>query len=151
MTLEIPYASGKTKLTVVPSIPVVFCEDIKLNEYTFHDHSSIHVLLTVDWDERDFNEKLHDATASWSENIRKDGFTACVLVAGRHFFGLNGARPSVHWVAYQVGSPPTDDLESGVVHLDTWYTGSRCQTLNLTVSCCYIKENCFYFLEIIYN
>ena len=137
---EYPYATGKIKLKVVPSVPVVFCEDVILNKYMFYKYAKMHILLTVTW-EKPFNESIHDATASWSENVRRDGFTACALVAGRHFFGL-ADTPSVHWVAYQAGVESMKyGMESGVIVMDTWYTGARCQEIKMKV-CMLFIPNC---------
>ena len=131
---EYPYASGKVKLKVVPAVPVVFCADVTLNKNLFHQHSPMHILLTVTWDQS-YNQTTHDATASWSENVSRKGFKVCALVAGRHFFGLPDS-PSVYWVAYQLGvASGTDGMEAGVVTMDTWYTGARCQQIKLKVGC----------------
>ena len=91
------------------------------------------VLLTVTWNQTEANENPHEASASWSEDVSVNGFKACVLVAGRHFFE-NMDPPSVHWVAYQSEvANTTDDLEVGTVNMKTWYTGSRCHFIKLKV------------------
>lgn len=56
------------------------------------------------------------------------------MVAGRHFFGAIDRNPSVHWVAYQDFLRASRNMESGVVNLTTWYTGSQCVSLPLRYS-----------------
>ena len=128
----------------------------------FNSNEQMHVLLTVVWQRSDSN--VHDATASWSEQVSVNGFKACVMVAGRHFTNDIGKRPNLYWVAYQVAVIKNAEprLQGGVVDLPTWYTGSRCvslshhhnmnyQSINVSydVGSCYHKVNylshCFIF------
>ena len=105
----------------------------------------MHIQLTVTWKKSNRNNKTHDATASWSEEVSINGFKACVMVAGRHFHGIVD-KPGVHWIAYQVGLTKHMLIEGGVVNLATWYTGSRCHYISVKViygnsSSCNIVHN----------
>ena len=81
----------------------------------------MHIQLTTSWNQSSLSNITHDASASWSEQVTVNGFKACVLIAGRHFFYHVDTAPSVHWMAYQ-----NIPMEMGVVNMATWYTGSRC-------------------------
>merc|ERR1719318_1603330 len=125
-----PYDSGFVTLEDVPGVPVAFCKQVSLNPSMFNSNEQMHVLLTVVWQRN--NMDVHDATASWSEQVSVNGFKACVMVAGRHFTNDIGKRPNLYWVAYQVAVIKNAEprLQGGVVDLPTWYTGSRCVSLS---------------------
>ncbi|XP_057294911.1 uncharacterized protein LOC130623439 isoform X2 [Hydractinia symbiolongicarpus] len=126
-----PYQTGVTQLDNVPGIPTVFCKQITLNPIYFGQEGNISVQLTVSWGKVDTNNITHDATASWTEAISIRGFKACVMVAGRHYFGRFDRNPSVHWIAHQNGfSGGSGYWDSGVVNMPTWYTGSRCVSIS---------------------
>ena len=81
---------------------------------------------------------MNDASAVWSENVTVNGFNACVLVAGRHFFD-SLYPPNVNWVAFQKGVIIPDLLNGGIIELPTWETGSQCAFISLNV--CLLKYN----------
>ena len=115
-------------LQPIPNIPVAFCKYVHLNYKLFEPDFPIHVQLTVSWQR---NQTFKEGSAAWSENVTTSGFTACVLVAGRHFFG-GVPTPSVFWMAYQKGLMVSSkgQLMGGSIDIPSWYSGSRCQRLN---------------------
>ena len=137
-----PYDSGTTRLDTVPGIPVAFCKYVDLNRIMFDEDLQMHIQLTVTWNQSKPSNISHDATASWSEEVSINGFKACVMVAGRHFFGI-ADKPGVHWIAYQVRlrNAARGALEGGVVTLKNWYTGSKCAFIMVKVSATTL--NCF--------
>ena len=112
----------------VDGVPVAFCKYIVLNRNNFHPSKQLHVQLTVSWNARHNTNKTNDATAVWSEEVTKDGFKGCVMVAGRHYFGGFVTKPSIHWLVYQEEFIKGDNtyLEGGILDMKTWYTGGRC-------------------------
>ena len=111
----------------IPNIPVAFCKYVHLNYKLFEPDFPIQVQLTVFWQR---NQTFKEGSAAWSENVTASGFTACVLVAGRHFFG-GVPTPSVFWMAYQKGLMVSSkgQLMGGSIDMPSWYSGSRCQRL----------------------
>jgi len=127
-----PYDSGTTKLDKIAGVNVAFCKKIPLNELMFHANLPMHVQLTVNWNtmQKFKSNPVHEASASWTEDVTVKGFRACVMVAGRHFFEQY-PEPSVNWVAYQTPYHANmgDQVLGGMVDMPTWYTGSRCVTV----------------------
>ena len=125
--IAFPYQAGSVMLQRVPNIPVAFCKYVHLNYKLFEPDFPIHVQLTVSWQR---NQTFKEGSAAWSENVTTSGFTACVLVAGRHFFG-GVPTPSVFWMAYQKGLMISSkgQLMGGSIDMPSWYSGSRCQRL----------------------
>ena len=113
-------------MEAIPNVPVAFCKYVHLNSKRFEPAFPMHVQLTVSWNNKDFKE----GSAVWSENVTTSGFSACVLVAGRHFFG-GVPTPTVFWMAYQRGlmTSSNERLVGGVIVMPTWSSGSRCQRL----------------------
>ena len=113
-------------LEAIPNVPVAFCKYVHLNSKRFEPDFPMHVQLTVSWNNKDFKE----GSAVWSENVTTSGFSACVLVAGRHFFG-GVPTPTVFWMAYQRGlmTSSNERLVGGIIVMPTWSSGSRCQRL----------------------
>jgi len=129
MCKQYPYQTGKEQLEMVAELKSAFCKKITLDETRFYSGKDMKVLLTVFWNNQAI--EMHDASASWTEDVTTKGFKACVMVAGRHFFKAY-AKPSVQWVAYQDGVETTSpDVEVGTVNMKTWYTGSRCHFIKL--------------------
>ena len=127
---------GEAKLDNLPGISAVFCKHISLNAQLYDPSSPISILLTVTWDNYT-NAHPHDAVAPWSEDVSARGFKACVMIAGRHF-NQKLDSPFVYWVSTQnsvmFGSKNSED---GTIHMKTWYTGSRCQSIPIKVYYCY--------------
>ena len=113
-------------LEAIPNVPVAFCKYVYLNSKRFESDFPVHVQLTTTWK----NQTFQEGSAVWSENVTTIGFSACVLVAGRHFFG-GVPTPTVFWMAYQKGlmSSSNGQLIGGAIALPTWFSGSRCQRL----------------------
>ena len=133
-TLAKPLQSGRTQLVSVPEMPGVFCKYINLQSENFlsFQSSSLKVLLSVSWDQNKFINP-NDASATWSENVSKDGFKACVLVAGRHVNSDFKQTPSVHWIVFQREMFNTvKNIYVGSTTLDTWYTGTQCKIVHTT-------------------
>ena len=133
-TLVKPLQSGRTQLVPVPEMPGVFCKYINLQSENFlsFQSSSLKVLLSVSWDQNKFTNP-NDASATWSENVSKDGFKACVLVAGRHVNSDFKSTPSVHWIVFQREMFNTvKNIYVGSTTLDTWYTGTQCKIVHTT-------------------
>lgn len=113
-------------LQPIPKIPVAFCKHVYLNSKRFAPDFPLHIQLTVTWRNQTFKE----GSGAWSENVTIYGFTACVLVAGRHFSG-GVPTPTVFWMAYQRGLiiPSNGKLMGGSIVMNPWYSGSRCLRL----------------------
>ena len=113
-------------LEAIPNVPVAFCKYVHLNSKRFEPDFPMHVQLTTTWK----NQAIHEGSAVWSENVTTSGFSACVLVAGRHFFG-GVPTPTVFWMAYQRGLIVSSNgqLVGGAIVMPTWSSGSRCQRL----------------------
>ena len=124
--LAFPYQAGSVLLEPIPNIPVAFCKHVHLNSKRFVPDFPMHIQLTVTWRNQTFKE----GSAAWSENVTTYGFTACVLVAGRHFSG-DVPTPTVFWMAYQRGLiiPSNGQLTGGSIVISAWYSGSRCLRL----------------------
>ena len=86
----------------------------------------MHLQLTISWNNQTFTE----GSAVWGENVTTRGFSACILVAGRHFFG-GVPTPIVFWMAYQRGlmTSSNGQLVGGAIAMPTWSSGSTCQRL----------------------
>ena len=129
-----------TQLTKLPGTLSTFCKYISFHIGQFHTALNVSLQLTVAWTKigPHLQNVTHDVSAAWSENVTSEGFRACVLVAGRHFFtnGWTNKTPSIQWIAYQTAFVNESEgaLESGTVDLQTWYTGSRCAVIDLHVS-----------------
>lgn len=101
-----------------------------MDSLNFHPSLNISVQLSVSWGQKNATDIAHDAAASWSEDVTRNGFKACVLVAGRHYFSTIKQKPYVHWYAYQLGVVhKSHGVAAGVIDISTWYTGSKCYTL----------------------
>ena len=115
-------------------MPGVFCKYINLQSENFLSiqSSSLKVLLSVSWDQNKFTNP-NAASATWSENVSKDGFKACVLVAGRHVNSDFKPTPSVHWIVFQKKIfDKVPNIKTGTTTLDTWYTGTQCKIVHTT-------------------
>ena len=127
--------SGHTELVAVSEMPGVFCQYIHLDPSNFipTSISPMKVFLSVLWNKTKYNSTIIEASASWSENVTAHGFKACVLVAGRHLNSEFKVLPSIHWTALNFHEGNGNNfLESGIVKLPTWYTGTLCQTINVS-------------------
>ena len=111
----------------IPDIMVAFCKYVHLNYQLFKPDFPIQVQLTDFWQR---NQSFKERSAAWNENVTRSGFTACVLVAGCHFFG-GVPTLSVFWMAYQKGLMVSSkgQLMGGSIDMPSWYSGSRCQRL----------------------
>ena len=95
--------------------------------------------MSVHWNSTDPNI-THNAAAVWSEDVTKQGFTACAIVSGRGYDDNNKAvndPPSIHWMAYQsqgLYEVSSGKLEGDTIMMPVWYTGSRCVDINLKVN-----------------
>ena len=124
--LAFPYQAGSVLLQPIPNVPVAFCKYVHLNSKRFESEFPMHVQLTITWE----NQTFREGAAAWSENVTTFGFNACVLVAGRHFFG-GVPNPTVFWMAYQKGLIVSSEgqLMGGSIEIPTWSSGSKCQPL----------------------
>ena len=124
--LAFPYQAGSVLLQPIPNVPVAFCKYVHLNSKRFEPDFPMHIQLTITWKNQTFKE----GAAAWSENVTTFGFYACVLVAGRHFFG-GVPKPTVFWLAYQRGLIVSSEgqLMGGSIDIPTWSSGSKCQSL----------------------
>jgi len=132
-SLDRPIQAGQTQLEVIPETPGVFCKYIPIDGSNFLksiELNPLKVLLTVSWNGTESSEP-HNASTSWSQNITLHGFKACVLVSGSHANSDFQSPPTVHWVVFNFrdGFFKNSNIRSGVVKLDTWYTGSQCKTI----------------------
>ena len=124
--LAFPYQAGSVHLGAIQNVLVAFCKYVHLNSKRFEPDIPMHVQLTTTWK----NQTFQEGSAVWSENVTTSGFSACVLVAGRHFFG-GVPTPTVFWMAYQRGllTSSNGQLIGGAIVMPTWSSGSRCQRL----------------------
>ena len=81
--LAFPYQAGSVHLETIPNVPVAFCKYIHLNSKRFEPDFPMHVQSTSMCK----NQIFQEGSAVWGENVTTSGFLACVLVAGRQFFG----------------------------------------------------------------
>ena len=110
----------------------VFCKYINLQSENFIPTSSspLKVLLSVSWEQKNLTN-ANDASAIWSEDVSRNGFKACVLVAGRHQNSDFKSKPIVHWSVFQRQMFDKDDsIKVGSMTLDTWYTGTQCKVVH---------------------
>ena len=113
-------------------MPGVFCQYIDLHSENFipTEISPLKVLLSVSWDQNNFTN-ANEASATWSEDVSKNGFKACVLVAGRHLNSDFKKLPSVHWSVFQKQMfDSVSSIKVGSTTLDTWYTGTQCKVVH---------------------
>ena len=124
--LAFPYQAGSVHLEPIPNVPVAFCKYVYLNNKRFASGLPMHIQLTITWRNQTFKE----GSAVWSENVTTSGFSTCVLVAGRHFFG-GVPTPTVFWMAYQKGLMVSSEgkLTGGSISISSWSSGSKCQRL----------------------
>ena len=124
--LAFPYQAGSVRLGPIPNVPVGFCKYVYLNNKRFASELPMHIQLTVTWRNQTFKE----GSAVWSENVTTSGFSACVLAAGRHFFG-GVPTPTLFWMAYQKGLMVSSEgkLTGGSISISSWSSGSKCQRL----------------------
>ena len=113
-------------LKAIPNVPVAFCKYVYLNSRRFESDFPMHLQLTISWNNQTFTE----GSAVWGENVTTRGFSACILVTGRHFFG-GVPTPIVFWMAYQRGlmTSSNGQLVGGAIAMPTWSSGSTCQRL----------------------
>ena len=82
--VELPYYSGSTQLSAVPEMSGAFCQYIPLPSSYFNTFSNINVILTTQWSEHNITSSHgNKASATWSEDVTRQGFRACAVVAGR--------------------------------------------------------------------
>eukprot|EP00111_Clytia_hemisphaerica_P020369 TCONS_00060002-protein len=129
---HLPYYSGSTQLSEVPEMHGAFCQYIALPSSYFNTFSKVNVILTTHWSEQNMTSSHeNEASARWSEDVTRQGFRACAMVAGR---GASNRAPWVNWVAYQSNEltySTHHQIEAGDVIMPTWYTGSRCKSIVL--------------------
>ena len=103
-------------LKAIPNVPVAFCKYVYLNSRRFESDFPMHLQLTISWNNQTFTE----GSAVWGENVTTRGFSACILVAGRHFFG-GVPTPIVFWMAYQRGlmTSSNGQLVGGAIAMPT--------------------------------
>ena len=76
----------------------------------------------------DSKSQVHDAAASWVENVSENGFKFCVMESGRSEGPPHGIA-TVEWIAYQ-GAP--EGGTSGVISIPEWWTGTKCQKVDIS-------------------
>ena len=93
----------------------------------FYPDRPIHVLATVNHVNDTDPNFVHDAVVHWVEDVDEMNFTVCVTEAGRNE-RKSGDFATIDWLAFQ-GAP--NGGVSGRVDMDTWWTGTSCETVNL--------------------
>ena len=122
--------SGRVNLYQNSEISSVFCNQVNFPQYVFKPMSKVHVFLTFSWGDNN-NKTVKGPAATWSEDLTSEGFTACALISGRILIG-DRKNVSIYWTAMQKGSVEEHEGQTiGSVEFGTWYTGSRCQKLEM--------------------
>ena len=120
-----PYLHGRKTLTKTTSEKE--CSYISFRQNVFYPDTPVFVQTSVNHFDTGDQSYVHDAAASWVEQVSTKGFVACVTLTGRN------DRPAyrfatIDWLAYQ-GAPK--EGVSGVVRMvnGTWLTGTTCEMI----------------------
>lgn len=101
----------------------VQCKAVAFKIKNFNNLRRVHIQTSINY----FNETgnfVHDAAVTWAEKISTDGFSACVLKAGRN----ERATPDkgltfIDYIAYQ-GAP--EGAVAGEQAMTDWWDGTQC-------------------------
>ncbi|XP_031570080.1 uncharacterized protein LOC116304478 [Actinia tenebrosa] len=121
-----PLERGRTSLSSTP-VDGTMCKEVRFRPFAFYPDKRVHVHLTVNHFNTTNLDYVHDAMASWVENVNYQEFTACMTMAGRSV-RPRVAQATFDWFAYQ-GAP--DGGVTDRTRLDEWWTGTTCKTVKL--------------------
>ena len=120
-------ARGRRDINEVPRWSDAQCQFVHFDPLTFYPDKPVHVQVSVSHVNESASQ-VHDAAASWVENISENGFTFCVMESGRNEGPPHGFA-TVEWMAYQ-GAPQGG--VSAVISIPEWWTGTKCQTVDIS-------------------
>jgi hypothetical protein len=134
-----PFQTGQDEVTqAVAGVAGLSCKVITLNHTLFHDYSDILIQTTVSFPKKQNHGLFQAGVASWTEDVKKTSFKACVKVTGGAYDTAVYGNPHVEWVAYQknvhrrinnLGLNPS--FEGGSIKVPNFRRGVSCEDLEI--------------------
>ncbi|KAL9961076.1 hypothetical protein ACROYT_G029957 [Oculina patagonica] len=120
-----PFQRGRHRMIQISSPSYYHCEVIHFKTYVFYPDKPVEVQITVNYIDTSNRSFVHDAAASWVENVNFDQFTACVMAAGFNE-RMSHSKVTVDWMAFQ-GAPVGG--VAGEIRIPQWWTGTTCKAV----------------------